>query len=239
MRGLWWAFAVAGLHAIQTPGSFHAGEAVARDGERWLALRVDTRSARLEATRLRVIAVADPIGDAPGEQTGQDVRAETGGEAIVFLRGPLLRPGPVQQALSENQKADQKTGTLPEQIFALGERRYRLRTYCEAHAATGDIVGAAGALDCRIELSEGGKRQTLLSVSGRRETTFPDAPIVLGDDATPIVIFAGDLDRDGRLDLVFDTTDHYNLARPTLFLSGAAGKGELLREMAKYSAVGC
>jgi hypothetical protein len=61
----------------------------------------------------------------------------------------------------------------------------------------------------------------------------------LGDDATPALLFAGDLDRDGVLDLLLDTTDHYNLSRPTLFLSSQAGTGELLREVARFVAVGC
>ncbi|WP_158636362.1 hypothetical protein [Aerolutibacter ruishenii] len=44
---------------------------------------------------------------------------------------------------------------------------------------------------------------------------------------------------DGRLDLVFDTTDHYNLLRPTLFLSSRAAAGELVGQVAQYQSVGC
>ncbi|MET0807665.1 MAG: hypothetical protein ABWX93_02785, partial [Pseudoxanthomonas sp.] len=61
----------------------------------------------------------------------------------------------------------------------------------------------------------------------------------LGDDASPTLLFAGDLDRDGKLDLIFDGTDHYNVSRPTLFLSSPAGQGELLHEVARYESVGC
>ena len=44
----------------------------------------------------------------------------------------------------------------------------------------------------------------------------------LNHDASPRLLFAGDIDRDGKLDLIVDTTDHYNKSRPTLFLSSPA-----------------
>ena len=39
--------------------------------------------------------------------------------------------------------------------------------------------------------------------------------------------------------LLFDVTDHYNLSAPTLFLSGAAGEGELVRAVAEQRSTGC
>ena len=35
----------------------------------------------------------------------------------------------------------------------------------------------------------------------------------------PQVLFAGDLDRDGKLDLLVSTATHYNVGETTLFLS--------------------
>ena len=61
----------------------------------------------------------------------------------------------------------------------------------------------------------------------------------LGHDGSLRLYFAGDLDRDGRLDLVFDTSDHYNLSRPTLLLSSLAADGTLVGEAAQYQSVGC
>ena len=66
-----------------------------------------------------------------------------------------------------------------------------------------------------------------------------DGTMRLGDDAMPRLLFAGDLDRDGRLDLIFDITDHYNVSRPTLFLSSGAADGKPLRAAARYESVGC
>ena len=51
--------------------------------------------------------------------------------------------------------------------------------------------------------------------------------------------FAGDLDGDGKLDLLIDTTHHYNLSEPTLFLSSQAKDGELVHNVASFRTTGC
>lgn len=52
-------------------------------------------------------------------------------------------------------------------------------------------------------LAEAGRSQILARNLGRDE------------DATPSLPWAGDLDRDGRLDYLLDTTDHYNVSELT------------------------
>ena len=63
--------------------------------------------------------------------------------------------------------------------------------------------------------------------------------MILGDDASPTLLFAGDIDHDGKLDLIFDTTDHYNVRRPTLFLSSQSRPGGVILDVAHYEATGC
>ena len=231
--------ALTGTHALQPPGMFHDGEAVARHGERWLALRVHDGDASLRMTRLRVKRVFDIIADAEGEATGQEIESDVG-DVVTYLRGPGLHAGPVAVAVTEFAGA----GPLPAQRLRLGDRVYRLLTRCTADAVNTAQDGMSYL--CRIELREDGKdgdvergpRQTLTGMTGTSAlSAAPD--IVLGDDASPHVIFAGDLDRDGRLDLIFDTSNHYNLSHPVLFLSGAAEGDELLHAVAEHDAVGC
>lgn len=224
-------FALSGAHALQPPGNFHQGEAVARHGERWLALRVQTDDARLETVRLRVKTVFDELVDAEGEATGSEVGSDKAEDDVVtYLRGPGLHAGPVVQARIEDAAGD---SGLIAQTLHLGDKAYRLATRCEADPA-GD-----GALMCAIDLIDGERRQTLVRMSAHRNQGDADIGVSLGDDASPAVMFAGDLDRDGKLDLIFNTTDHYNLVRPVLFLSGAAEGDELLHAVAEHSAVGC
>ncbi|NIG56487.1 hypothetical protein [Chitinophaga sp. Cy-1792] len=59
------------------------------------------------------------------------------------------------------------------------------------------------------------------------------------DDNIPEILLAGDLDGDAFPDLLINTTYHYNLYRPTLFLSSGRGKNELLHVVAMNDFVGC
>lgn len=58
-------------------------------------------------------------------------------------------------------------------------------------------------------------------------------------DGSPLLHWAGDLDRDGKLDLLIDVTDHDNLSRRALFLSSLAKEGELVGLAGLFDSVGC
>jgi hypothetical protein len=225
--------ALTGTHALQPPGMFHDGEAVARHGERWLALRVHEGDAGLRMARLRVKRVFDVVADAEGEATGHEIDSDVD-DVVAYLRGPGLHTGNVVAATIEDQgDAGQIAQTL-----SLGDRRYRISTRCEPDKVSEGVFACAIDL-IEIDLIEGERRQRLVEMSGQSFDRSGGGRLQLGDDASPHVIFAGDLDRDGRLDLIFDTSDHYNLSHPVLFLSGAAEGDELLHAVAEHDAVGC
>ena len=222
-------------YGLQPPGNFHGGEAVARNGERWLALRVRGDEAELVSVRVAVKRVHDEILDSEGETTGEAVSAIGLDDATMLLRGPGLRSGTVAQAAVVNLSSEHG---FPTHRLSLGPHEYRIATRCTDDDRNALLEpGASSTYTCTIDLIDGQRRQSLVSLAAYRESG--DARIHLGDDASPHLIFAGDLDRDGRLDLLFDTTDHYNLGRPVLFLSGAAGRGELLHAVATHEATGC
>jgi hypothetical protein len=60
-----------------------------------------------------------------------------------------------------------------------------------------------------------------------------------GNDASWSLIWAGDLDRDGKLDLYVSVTQHYNVSQRKLFLSSTAGDKQLVREVAEFITSGC
>lgn len=223
--------------SLQPPGEFHGDEPVARHGEHWLALRREGREAALVGARLTVTPVFDAVLDSPGDSSGRAVASDAGdAQVIAFIRGPGLRDGRVQAA--EVQEMAVVEGDAPAWHLRLGGHAYRITTRCHAAGAGSDADSAAtGAVNCEVTLHHAdGRQQVLVRMGG-----YLDAASILrpGDDAAPALLFAGDLDRDGRLDLVFDTTDHYNLSRPTLFLSSAARDGELVGAAAQYQSVGC
>lgn len=223
--------------ALQPPGAFHGDEPVARHGEQWLALRRDGREAALVGARLTVTPVFDAVLDSPGGASGRAVASDAGDEQIIaFLRGPGLRSGRVLAA--EVEEMVPAAGDAPAWHVRLGGHAYRIATGCRAAGAGRDADSAANdAIQCEVTLHHAdGRRQALARMGGYRDSASILRP---GDDAAPALLFAGDLDRDGRLDLVFDTTDHYNVSRPTLFLSSTARDGELVGAAAQYQSVGC
>lgn len=219
------ALMLAALFAIQPPGSFHKGEAVARDGERWLALTVHAEAASLQPTRTRVSRVHDPLLDPAGEATGTDVQATEAPGALMLLRGEGLRAGPVVQA-RRSQREDPSSSMEP---LSLGGKTYRWGLQCDLPRADGSNV-------CALVLEHGAVRQRLQAFDARTDDRGATG---LGDEAHPRLLFAGDLDRDGRLDLIVDLSDHYNVSRPTLFLSSGPTPGTLVRAVASYRSVGC
>ena len=225
--------------ALQPPGQFHGNEPVARDGERWLALRVDGDDAALVMTTLAVRAAEDPLLDAAGQRSGLVVSSADDGPVVMYLRGAGLREGRI-----ERTRVEAHSRPLRYEIHFRGQH-YRIETQCDATPF--EHVEAQAHYACRIVLDDGERSQALAAMSGYYEAGA--TTISLGDDASPRLLFAGDIDRDGKLDLVLDTTDHYNTSRPTLFLSSQAlpdgvdlnGKAldGMLLEVAHYDASGC
>ena len=221
--------------ALQPPGSFHAGEPVATDGESWFGLRIDGDDAALVATIVRVRAIEDVVaGDAPGQRSGREITSARGDAIAMYLRGPRLRAGPIERAQALPAASATVTSMADYPLDFRGQR-HRIAAHCDPGPAA--RVDGQAQLACRVVLDAPGRSQVLWVTTGYFEPGA--ATPSLGDDASPTLLFAGDLDRDGKLDLVFDTTDHYNVRRPTLFLSTQAAPGELLGIAAQFQSVGC
>jgi hypothetical protein len=235
---LWPLLLTAGLspaplptYALQPAGGFHGDEPAAHDGETWLALQVEGDDAALVATRVQVRTVRDELLDEPGQATGREVSSALGDKAMMFLRGGNLVAGRIESA--RVTPAERESAAPPRYIIGFNGRDYRISTVC---SASGDTSAEQTQFDCRV-MFEAGMAQRLFDLGGYSP---PGSTAVLtGDDGNAKLIFAGDLDRDGRLDLIFDVSDHYNVSRPTLFLSSQAAVGELVRQVAQYESVGC
>lgn len=215
--------------ALQWPGEFHGEETRARDGETWLALRHEGARAWLEATVVSVEAVQDPVLDGEDERTGRRVSTPAlAREPLVLLRGGGLVAG-AMPAVPE----------VPVPLANPGGHRIEVPTLPAFELALAcDEVDArpAETFDCRLELRDARRVQVLHVFAGFRGS---DGNPMLGDDGGATLHFAGDLDRDGRVDLILDVRDHYNVQRTQLWLSGDAADGELLRLATTTEITGC
>ncbi|MBD2305515.1 hypothetical protein H6G17_08305 [Chroococcidiopsis sp. FACHB-1243] len=67
--------------------------------------------------------------------------------------------------------------------------------------------------------------------------------VVAGDrscfNSLDLVFWAGDLDRDGKLDLLIELASHANISSLILFLSSPAKEHKLLEPVAQFVTQGC
>lgn len=195
-------------------------------GLAWTGLYADEETSRLRRVRLRFVRVHDPIVDAGGEKTGIQIRLA--GEAedrdtlpVLLIGGERPLPdGPVPgRLLSGSMTFGPGDSALvpPDRLFfALTDSVHDYGRYL---AWMGYSLG----------LTDGRTTQVLAHY------------VELADEGEgfPYPIWGGDLDGDGQGDLLLETTDHYNVSHPVLFLSGEAEEGRLVRPVAELRAVGC
>ena len=168
---------------------------------------------------LRIERVEDPVEDSGDEKTGKQVVVDGTDTAIAFFSVALpLHAGVVTHVTS----GDVELAPGTERILSIGGAEWKL-------IARGKVEGSGpdtSVHDYELAITDGHSTQVLVK-----------HPYL--DDAVPLLKFAGDLDGDGKLDLLIDTTHHYNLSEPTLLLSSQAKDGELVHNVASFRTTGC
>ncbi|HHO53287.1 MAG TPA: hypothetical protein ENK18_21050 [Deltaproteobacteria bacterium] len=210
--------------ALLTLGIHHGDEIPSgADGE-WMALIQRSGGWQLESAAVQIEAIPDPVLDEPGEPpTGKAVGVpDLGGAPLVLLRGPGLAAGPVHVAQIDPRPlfpGDQQQLSLP------GGEPLTIQSYGQASP---NQHGALVLGDYRLVVRRARAPEVEL---------FPSSHLDK-EGQVPRVLFAGDLDRDDQLDLLVDTSDHYNVSQLTLFLSSAAKGGAALAPVASFRTLG-
>lgn len=196
---------------VLVPGEYHGDEAPARPGPGWLALVPVGGVWRLEPAIVRATRVHDAVLDAEGDKTGIALTSNRR-DTLVLLRLPDLQPGKVDTpALKFSGGA---------RLISLGEAPLKLQFRSDEYVIEGRKAG--------IEVRTGAMRVVLPDLVAAR----PD-----GEDAASL-LWAGDLDRDGRLDLLFSYSG-YNRSGVCLYLSSGAPAGTPVRLAGCHGGVGC
>lgn len=206
--------------AIVRTGTYHGNEVSVDSGPRWFGLfRVDS-TFELSRVTVTVGQTYDPI---VGESTGKHVSIDRADDPLILVTGvDRLQTGPVTTLYYGNRFID-----LGQEFFILQEAGYDYSLSAVGEARLHDETKEMLLHRYTLVLRHVDTLQTLIE--------FP----ILALDGLPTLLWAGDLDRDGRLDMIMNLTNHYNVDLYALFLSSEAKPGELVKKVAVFRTVGC
>lgn len=206
---------------ILRTGTFHGNEVDAKTGEPWFGLIATEDGYRLVRTPITVTATHDPILDEdPQTRSGKDVQVDLDMVPIALVQGGDWSEGAVPSVDFE-WSLETAAAPLP---LAFGDKHYEVLATWEGQ---GKPFGPEPLTNFRLVLKSNGRTQDLVT------------PEWCCDEAFPHLLWAGDLDRDGALDLLVEASHHYNVSTYVLFLSTAAREGDLVGKVAEFSTTGC
>ncbi len=209
----------AGAVQLLEVGDFHGDDvSVTGDGP-WFGLVAVRGGYDWKRVRLAIQAVRDEILDEPGQATGK--RVSVSGPSPVFLAQGVVRAGSGKVKSCDLIAKSAEEATEQVRQYGLNGQTYRLRW-----SGPLDSPNAA-AKPAQLVLESGGMSQVLYS--------WPEGFI----EGHCEIIWAGDVDGDGRLDLYLYLGDRSNVVQHTLMLSGGRKAGELVRKVAAWTTVGC
>jgi hypothetical protein len=183
-------------------------------GRPWFALHRTPAGDRLDPVSVGLTVVEDACR---GRDTVVTVSGLSAQANVRFLvQWDRLKAGPVQTAWAEPRFL-YPGQEQPIQLAA--DRWFRLSAY--GLAEPGLIY------NYRLVLSSGETDQRVAQLN------------VVSMDGPPTVVWAGDLDRDGRLDLLADLTTDYVGHEYVLYVSSLASAGNLVAEGTRLGVPGC
>lgn len=212
------------IRLLEVGEGFHGDEVKARSGEKWWGLFVTESGAELEETTIKIRFVHDVVVDEDETQaTGKSVSIDQLREPLFLVRNlPDLKPGPVTTVFHRTSPENFSLSKNSAVSFTLGAQTYQL-------TLTGRPAGPDAILprDPHFWLTDGVTKQLLYSVKDEIS------------DTDWALLWAGDLDGDGKLDLYAELNPHYNAIAHKLFLSSYAKPGQLVAEVAEFVITGC
>lgn len=187
----------------------------------WIGLCKRSDNYYLERVKIDFLKVHDPIIDAASEKTGWQPQVEGKQDTCLYLFSGLDIAG---KSMVEFVELEQKV-ILPGDTlhFNFLDRNYML-------FATGDNPGGEsyGVSDYKLYLQSDLKNNPQALVY---EYQF--------DDDIIDILWAGDLDGDQIMDLIIDTSNHYNVMELSLFLSSYSTGQDLVKKVGHHRKIGC
>ena len=212
---------------ILSAGQFHDQEVWPEAAsEEWFGIFHGINGYYLEKSALKVVRVRDDLLDMEGEATGWHVSSTHPDEPLLFISGLSFLMAKSLQPI------DPARG----EIFP-GD------TVAFNYAGVEYAIHATGTDNPNVEERSYSiaSDYKLYLTAKRNGTTTRQLLLEIEDfDSEMIdILFAGDIDSDEVPDLIINTSRHYNVRNPTLYLSRPAASGSVLKAMGDHRTVGC
>ncbi len=216
---------------VAIPGQYSKADEVA-SGDGWWGIARHSHGFTLEATTTTVKAIPALYQSAQEKPSGLSIAVPDDCDFIAILRGsPLLRAGPLQST-----RVTPRNGSFlyPGEKMNLTLDSGREAVHFEVRAIGTAIIPEGsptiGFHNYALILIENALKNT------RRQTLVSVAELNIFEK--PEILWAGDLDRDGKPDIILDRTKGESQADIALFLSSAASDGELVGLVADWMSLG-
>lgn len=200
--------------AIMQVGEFHGGEVPTRIGKNWFGLIEVNGKFELRRVEPKITTVFDAVLDDESNKasySGKKV-AVVGVSPLLLIRSKFFKQGPVSQAkLSKDES------------IVLGATTYKIERACKKK------MNPDAHRECKVYLSQGKIKQFIGDATEDGNIDYA---------LTVTVAWAGDLDHDGKLDLILEFGS-YNIGSTILYLSSQARKGEISGKVAEFGTSGC
>ncbi len=236
-----------GIH-ILLPEGYHEGEVDSSDiGLPWIALiQTSDSTSLLRPVDVVFSRVVDELLSTEDSLSAWDVKPKSKDSILFLLSGTDIKNGEyygrsfVNVPLSFDSIRKNRFNVWIEHFVLLGIRyevvtrfmdtmiisvdsdRFNKTVYVDSQQAIRHLT-----IDLMRVSSSGEEHQMLVNQEN-------------GDiDGLPRLLWAGDVDGDGKLDVILDVTNNYDLSLPALYLSSRAKGTGLVHEVAHRSSVGC
>jgi hypothetical protein len=196
---------------ILTEGDAHWIKATDVPKSGWIGMFARDGKASLRNTAV----VTKPTGTRSDDPL--EVHATQPGAMFLFHSVPVISPGPIDEAQWSDDDSDGSLVPGKPIDLRLRGTRYRVTLTASDRALA----------NSNVSIETGGRKQTLFSMSGS------------GDEPHFAILWAGDLDRDGKLDLITTFSPKYSWYPRTLYLSSQAEEGEIVHEVAMFEDFSC
>jgi hypothetical protein len=215
------------------PGDHHGGEAPPHPGTGWFALSCAQKVCHLLPVTLHATRQHDEVVDEDSSgETGIYLSSTGAAHPVFYVRGSWARKRTVPQLF------DNTGGSEPG--FGYGSNAITLSYKGEPYTFESNLKGPPPLGEDgqpNLELPKG-FALTLSRAGGKARQTIFALPNG-GNDAHAKLIWAGDLDGDGKLDFIVEASDHYNVMVYTLCLSSLAQPGAVVGKAGWSVATGC